>query len=60
MIGSGFMNYSEYLIKMKSLHGNLNVEDVLSYPITVLHSTQKEVEKLLNSLVPSIRWLAIL
>jgi hypothetical protein len=56
VIGSGFVNYSECLTKMKSLHGNFNVEDVL-YSTTVLHSTQKKVEKLLKLLVLCIHSL---
>jgi hypothetical protein len=57
VIGSGFVNYSESLIKMKSLHGNLNVEDVLCYPTTLSHSAQNEFADLLKLLVPNIHSL---
>jgi hypothetical protein len=40
----------------KSLHGNLNGEDVSSCPTTSSYSTQTEVGKLPNLLVPSIQF----
>jgi BRCT domain type II-containing protein len=51
---SGFADYSQSLIKIGSLHGNLNVKDLLPHPTTISRNTQKEAEKLRKSLIPTI------
>jgi hypothetical protein len=39
--GSVFADYSQSLIKIWSLHGNLNVKDLLPHPITISRNTHQ-------------------
>jgi hypothetical protein len=55
--GSGFTDYLQSLIKIGSLHENLNVKDLLPHPTTISCNTQKEAEKMHKSLITSIRSL---
>jgi hypothetical protein len=40
--GSGFVDYLQSLIKIGSLHGNLNVKDLLLHPTTTFRNTRKD------------------
>jgi hypothetical protein len=55
--GSGVADCSQSLVRIGSLHGNLNVKDMLPHPSTVSRKTQKEAEKMRKSLIPSIQSL---
>jgi hypothetical protein len=55
--GSGFVDYSQTLIRIGSVHGNLNVKDLLPHPTTIPCNTQKEARKFHKSLIPSIQSL---